>query len=89
MANNLTGEVWEIDTAGVICTHHFRIGYLTWTPVSAGDLLIFNNADGNEVFRAQCSPTEAGETLHFKLDDWWHGLTVAQIDSGVAEVHYR
>lgn len=57
MANNITGTVWKIDTAGVITTAHIRLSHIRWVSktASAGDGCIITDAAGRVLFEDYAS----------------------------------
>lgn len=89
MANNMSGEVWALDTASAdpVYTPHVKIKVIIWeTPAAQGDQLILNTVDGNVILNATCEAD--GQSQIYRLGKWYHGIVVDTIDSGVAYIHY-
>ena len=93
MANNLTGNPWQIDTAGAgtLTTDLIRVNKFRWTGgTTAGHTCVVKNAAGRIVWRS----VAAGVNF---IDDSSHefgsivgnvmGLIVDALGSGVLEIY--
>ena len=86
MANVLTKQVLELDTAATITNFPCRVRRLHWQPGTAGSDILVSDKRGSVKFaRKSLAPTPAGdEFLDCGSDgDIWEGFVVTTIDDGV------
>ena len=86
MANILTTNPMQIDTAGVILTKgkYFHINTLSWMPAADVDDLVISDADGNIIYQTKAGDiSDQGYVYEFALDlQNNNGITVTTIDGG-------
>jgi hypothetical protein len=92
MANDLTKNPWVIDTAGATSTWTgpVYIQKIRWVPAAAGDDLVINDKNGEEIFSVTNALT--GGVAGTIKEDFigmppYHGFNVATIGGGTLYVY--
>ena len=89
MANDLTHNVWILDTAdtAILYPHSVKIKVLLWeAPANVGDDLILLDKHGGTIVATKAEA--AGQAQLYRLNKWYSGLRLDTIDSGKLYVHY-
>lgn len=82
MANDLSGPVWIIDTAGTITTAHVHIQHIRWVKATtAGHQCIITNANDKEVWADVASGVNyvSADRIELSLQG---GFKVPTLESG-------
>jgi hypothetical protein len=86
MANNITGNPWSLDTAGVIATFPVYVKSLVWQGFTANGtdtLTILDNA-GRTIINSNTNTT--GDVMDFGDFRWVEGFHITLIGSGIVTV---
>jgi hypothetical protein len=89
MANDLSSDVWVLDTASAdpVYEHNVKIKTIIWEgPASQGDQLILKTLNGQYILNATCEADAQAQI--YRLGKWYNGIIVDTIDSGAAHIHY-
>jgi hypothetical protein len=79
MANDITGNPWKLDTAGVIANWQVRIKNLVWVNATTGNTVLLQDKAGRDVLRAVYN--EQGDN-NFGEFLWVEGLNLVTIGGG-------
>ena len=92
MANDTTGKVWALDTAGAARTEPFFCEAMWWEASAADDDLLVDDLGGNTVWKQRGIAGDANASFIYV----WHGtpgiingLTITTIDGGTLYVQTR
>jgi len=89
MANDITGRMWELDTAGVIYTDNITIRMITWDPDAAARTLTIIDNNGNKIIPTTTSiaASPAGrETFNFNEPIVRQGFNLSVLGGGTLNV---
>lgn len=88
MANALNYRPWRLDTVGVIFDRSVKVWNLYWfRPTDTAHTLVIKNKAGLVVFEGQCEV--ANQSQYFRIEDWWDGVTLDTLGSGVLYVYFQ
>lgn len=92
MANDLSGNPWIVDTAGVIAVDPLRVTKMRWHPNAADNDLLVSHGDGAVVWpiraiaAASSNESVGCEEINFSPPFPFRGLKVVSIDAGTLYV---
>jgi hypothetical protein len=90
MANVIGPRNWVLDTpsATVLWKDQIYIKFVEWyDPLALGDLMSLT--DKNSVPIVKAIAEAAGDTQTFSLDNWFEGLIMPVLSSGVVYLHIK
>jgi hypothetical protein len=89
MANDLTGDVWTVDTASAtaLITGWVKIKKIWWDdPMVVGHLVIIQDAAGQVHNTLRCEV--AGQRITDFMEDWQNGLLIPTLGSGTLYISF-
>lgn len=96
MANNIGSRSWHIDTAGAgtIWQPQVFIKFIQVVGSTAGSqgasMATITDRNGNPIIVPQFQTTVAGEIQTYNLENWFEGLIVSALATGVTlQVHVK
>lgn len=90
MANDISARPWKIDTpgAGVIFQAQVYIKYVYWfNPIAPADLATITDRNAKNVLPMRAEVANQSQT--FNIENWFEGLIVPTLASGVLYIHIR
>lgn len=84
MANDISGNPWSLDTAGVVATFPVYCKNIVWQGGTAGDTLAIVDNQGREIINTIYNSTD--DVMDFGAFQWVQGFNIVTIDSGVVTV---
>lgn len=89
MANDITGRVWSLDTAGVITTGPVKIDRIIFEPGANSDNVVLEDNQGKEIISwTAAADITTQEQFGSDMDGrWFQGLNLTTIDGGTLKVH--
>jgi len=87
MANDLTGQVWSVDSTATLSAskNRLKINAMWWVPSAASDNLVVKDGAGNTTIwdvTALTSGTAGTETFPQSVPIWTSGLSVTMSSIG-------
>ena len=90
MPNDLGGNPYKIDTAGVITTVNGFVRQMVWQrPVKAEDKLVISDFNGRILWDQNAYAGGAGIPIKRDINCYCNGIKVDIIDSGTLFIHFR
>lgn len=89
MPNNLSGRVWDLDTAGggIIYQDWVKIALIYWrNPAAGGDLVVLNDRNGNPIVDGRAEGANLSQVFRTQ-PMWYHGLNLVTLGSGTLQIH--
>ena len=82
MANDITGKVWKLDTAGVIATHPVYLLRMEWHPAAAGNDLLVYDGFAHYIWETVAVSATPGGDVEMSLGEvqWYNGFDLEKID---------
>lgn len=89
MANDITGRIWKLDTAGVITRNPVKINRIIFEPAVNLDDVVATDNSGKEILSwAASADITTQNQLGASFDgQWFQGFNLTTIDGGYLKVH--
>jgi hypothetical protein len=93
MANDISGRVWILDTPSASTfvlkpPNGWRPRLVEWfNPINVGDSFLITGSGNKEILSGICEVS--GQSQLFNLDNWYYGLMLNILDSGVIKIHMK
>ena len=91
MANSTTGNVWKIDTAGVITTQQVYVHRFVWTPTTDGDDISIVDNGANELWTYKAIAADSNQAIGYtrEFGEIANGINVATLDHGTLYIYLK
>lgn len=90
MPNKFDGRQWILDTPGatVLWPGRVYVKSIYWkAPTTIGHTVVLQEKDGDEALTLVCEV--AAESQFMLIENWWDGLILATLASGVLQVNIK
>lgn len=89
MANNINGDVWILDTAGVVTTKPVKVNRIIFEPGANSDDVILKDNKGTVILNwTAAADITAQQQFGADFDGrWYQGLNLETIDGGTLRVY--
>ena len=90
MANDLDGNPYKIDTAGVITTNSIFVRRMVWRkPTATEDKLVILDSNGRILWDQNAYACGAGISIKRDINCVCNGIKIDTIDSGIVFITLR
>jgi hypothetical protein len=90
MANDISARPWKLDTPGasVIWPAQANVKFVEWyNPAALNDTFVLTDQNGKIIVEGIAAA--AGDTQTFNVENWFNGIKLPTLASGVLLVHVR
>lgn len=90
MSNNLTGNPYIVDTAGIISSAPVFVKRMVWQePAAAAEDLTVKDSEGKVLWDENSHAGGTGISIEQEMEIDCNGITVETIDSGMLYIYYE